>query len=223
MKAETLALDEIFTAFGFEAKPYLFSGRQYHGVYESKEVHIYLRAVMISVSSGPSKYMGHDLLIYLDSPLKTRAVLTRLSSLNEFLERSFSNLTAVPDEDLKQPGFDFKALEFDWGVRLVSETKQLMLDLKDQPMSSLRVYPEAAYMALRLDYRLINKVKLGAWLEFLYVFTLTAKAIKPLKPVKESKKEHAMRFRANSTKGMALVMIAIVVVLVVTTFSIILR
>jgi len=223
MKAETLALDEIFTAFGFEAKPYLFSGRQYHGLYKSKEIHIYLRALKISVSSGSSKYMGHDILIYLDSPLKTRSALTRASSLNDFLDRSFSDLAAVPDEDLKQAGFDFKALEFDWGVSLLSKAKSLMLGLKDQPMSSLRVYPEAAYLAFRLDYRLINKEKLAAWLELLYAFTLKAEAITPLVPVEETKKERAMRFRSSSTKGVALVMIGIVAALVVITFSIIFR
>lgn len=209
------ALDDLFTSFDLEAKPYLLSGRQYHGTHEDRGLHIYTRAVKISNKGGQSRYMGHNLEILLDSPLKTRAALSHAGSVTGFIDRSLSGLEPVPVLDFTQKGFNFKALEPHWAMSLVDEAKALMLQIAEQDKQtgfiSLRIYPEAVGLSLRLHWEVIKAEKVKHWLEQIHHLARLAESLpSPSQPVEESKNEHDLRLKRGISKKALVIGIAIV-------------
>lgn len=200
-------LDEVFTPLGLEAQAYIMSaGRQYHGSYEGRGLHIFSRAVKMSRSGGGgSVYMGHNLEFLLDSPLKTRATLVHSASLNSFFAGHLRALEPVPVLDFSQNNFSFQAHDLQWAMSLVDEAKELMLLMAQQDktvgFSSLSIYPEAVSLSLRLHWEVISAERVMDWLEQLCDFATIAESL-PLthQPLEESKNEHDLRAKRGISK-----------------------
>ncbi|MCA9837104.1 MAG: hypothetical protein KC422_09315 [Trueperaceae bacterium] len=221
-------LDDIFLPLDLEGQAYVLSaGRQYHGSYEGRGLHIFTRAVKMSRSNGGgSVYMGHNLELLLDSPLKTRATLVHSASLNSFFAAHLRALEPVPVLDFTQNDFSFQAHDVHWAMSLVDEAKELMLLMAQQDtkvgFSSLNLYPEAVSLSLRLPWDTISQERVADWLEQLLDFATIAESLPPpMQPLEESKTEHDFRLKRGMSKRFAKVALAIaggIMVLVILAF-----
>ena len=226
--------DAIFEQQGLEAKSYILQGRQYHGVVAGRETHIYLNpvsssnTVYLSPGPGPNKinlprsYVGHDLSIYLASPLKTRLQLTKASAVNDWLIRRMG-LENVPVLELTLAELHLSALDVPWAQELFAQNQEMLTGLatpeKGCGMTSVMIYPEAVNLNLRCWWSSIDAKTVATWLNALDSLANSAEQLPVTsQPVRETKKELNMRLRNNSQIAQGGVIVIGILLIVVALF-----
>lgn len=230
LEAVNAGFDTIFAQHGLEGKSYIL-GRQYHGVVAGREAHIYLNPQHFRGNSrvGHGQYRGHDLSIYLASPLKTRLQLTQASAVNDWLIPRMG-LEPVPALELTLADLQLSALDVSWAQELVNQSQETMTRLvtpqKGCGMASLMIYPEAVSLSLRCWHSSIDAEAVMSWLSDLDHLATSAERLPATQhPVEETTKDRNIRLRDSSQvlKGgiiVGAVLVAVIAVMAMAMFLI---
>jgi hypothetical protein len=185
-------IDAALEPLGLIGSRYSFGGRQYHGSYRGRGVHVFSNAVLIRPGRNASSiYMGHDFAIHLDSPLQTRAALTHTAGVKALNNRHIRGLTEIAAQEFDSANLVFVAIEPAWAARVVKKASNLLLLIatQDQPpmFNALQVHPGGVALTLRLsDVQLLTPGLAQRWLEDLSAFAAITEAVPPpARPIQE--------------------------------------
>jgi hypothetical protein len=164
--------DAAFTPYGLTGRGYMTVGRQYHGVYQGRELHVYF-------------YRGPVLDIYLGTPLKTRLALGTRTMLGS----AASGLVQQNQLTLSDPAYHHllaSAVDARWAQELLAlpEAKDVILRLAAAPgyleMDNLFLQPGAFLLRLyRIPESRITPENLQQWLRDLYTLARAAESLPP--------------------------------------------
>jgi hypothetical protein len=173
----TQVLDAVFTRCGLAGRPYLWNGRQYHGMLNGHQVDSYF-------------YRGPSLDIYIAAPLHTRLGIGLKGWMNRIASRvKDQSLLISSDPDLAH--LDIFSLDEPWGKGLLGQpqARQAILRLTGlQPgleFRNLLFQPEAIHYQLhRLNRCSITQENVLSWLADLENLTEIAASL-PLPSIRD--------------------------------------
>ncbi len=165
-------LDAVFSPLGLPGRSYLWNGRQYHGLLQSRQVDAYF-------------YRGPNLDIYLASPIRTRLGIGSKGCISQAASRVAAQPTlTIPDPGLEQ--FAITALDQQWGRELLGDpaARTAILRLTSSQSGfefrSLLFQPEAIQLQINhLDLASVTPQALRSWVDDLISLAGIAESLPP--------------------------------------------
>lgn len=199
MSKRTHWLDEAMAPLGLEGKSYTLSGRQYHGIYQGRQVDILF-------------YRGPTFNMFVGTPLKTRLGVAERSSVGVALSRAFKR-EPLTTADPHLENLVVYAHEEAWGQALIAQPgaaavlNRLIKGESDFLLHQLHLYPDAFLFRMYRSKGLFN-FKIGpeqiqAWFDEIVRLAQIAEALPPPQETLEaSRLERASRTGKASKWGL---------------------
>lgn len=188
-------LDEAFAALGLTGRGYLLSGRQYHGVYQGREVHVYYHI------SGGRYLRTPNLQMYIGSNVRTRLQVVTNKGIARLGNALVGPFRQQPP--LALPGYEalqVHPLDAAWGRQLLTdpEVQAAVLRLVGPEVPGLRslvLGPAALYVQMRyFTLALVTPMAMQQWANDLSRIAQAAESLgPPTQTVQESRWERAAR------------------------------
>lgn len=174
-------LDEALVPLGLEGKSYGLSGRQYHGIYQGRQVDILV-------------YRGPTVTIHVGTPLKTRLSVAERNRAGLAIARAFKR-EPLETADPELAGLVVYAHEETWGQALLAQPEaktifnRLVLGESNFLFQQLHLNPEAFLLRLYRSKGLFNfqiqPEQFRSWLNDVIRLAQLAEALPPPQEVIE--------------------------------------
>ncbi len=169
-RRRAVQLDSAFAPYGLSRRGYLWNGRQYHGVYQGRQVDVYL-------SRGPT------LDIYLGSAIRTRMGIGPKGRLSQFTS-TMINRPALATNDPELLAFGIYPLDDAWARNLLgdgrsrAEIVRLAQAGPGLEFRNLIFQPEAVHLQVhRVNLEMLTQPTVSAWMADLLDLARTAEAL----------------------------------------------